>query len=172
MQDRAQPRAPRTPGRLVVAAAVLDSMSTPSSLLCTARSYPAEHAGQYELPGGKVEPDETPLAALARELTEELELVVRTGAEITPPAPLAVLAPPTGAAGDNAPAWPVLHGFRMRVWLAEPAGSVGTAGLPPRGAAHAEVRWVPLGSVLDLPWLPADLPILEEILRRTTAEKP
>ena len=38
--------------RLVVAAAVLDHLAHPTTLLCAARSYPPEHAGQFELPGG------------------------------------------------------------------------------------------------------------------------
>ena len=38
--------------RLVVAAAVLDDLEHPTALLCAARSYPPEHAGQFELPGG------------------------------------------------------------------------------------------------------------------------
>ena len=110
--------------RLVVAAAVVDSLVRPTAMLCAARSYPAEHAGQYELPGGKVEPGETPTRALIRELAEELDLVVTLGDEVRPPHDLAVAAPAPGAAhraqdfpDDDAPAWPVLHGYRMRVWL-------------------------------------------------------
>ena len=46
--------------RLGVAAAVLDDLKHPTALLCAARSYPPEHAGQFELPGGKVEPADGP----------------------------------------------------------------------------------------------------------------
>lgn len=153
--------------RLVVAAAVVDSLTRPTAMLCAARSYPAEHAGQYELPGGKVEPDETPTRALIRELAEELDLAVILGGEVHPPRNLAVAAPPPGAAhraqdfpDDDAPAWPVLHGYRMRVWLAEPALPDSR---PQAGGAHESVRWVAWEELDSLPWLPADLPILAAI---------
>lgn len=162
------PESPRTrPGRLVVAAAVLDHLPSPgpTKLLCAARSYPAEHAGQYEFPGGKVEPGETPTAALMRELAEELNLDVHLGAEVLPSPDLAVPPPASHTdaglfPGDDRPAWPAMHGYRMRVWLAEP---IGTARL---GGSHATLSWVPLNEVGVLPWLPADRPILDA-LRRT-----
>ena len=148
--------------RLVVAAAVVDRLARPTAMLCAARSYPAEHAGQYELPGGKVEPGETPTRALIRELAEELDLVVTLGDEVRPPHDLAVAAPAPGAA----PAWPVLHGYRMRVWLAEPAVPDSR---PQAGAAHESVRWVAWEELDSLPWLPADLPILAAIRAAATA---
>ena len=158
--------APAADSRLVVAAAVLDSLTRPTAMLCAARSYPAEHAGRYELPGGKVEPGESPVQALERELREEISLSVRLGAEIAPPAGLAVAAPAAGSPfpGDDAPAWPALHGYRMRVWLAEPADP---AHGPRRGASHEQLRWAGLGEVDALPWLGADLPILASIRAAT-----
>ena len=150
--------------RLVVAAAVLDDLEHPTTLLCAARSYPPEHAGQFELPGGKVEPAERPEQALARELDEEIGLSTRLGPELLPPADLAVPAPPDGAPGDDAPAWPAMHGFRMRVWLAEPArpGERGRA-----GADHQRLEWVrldPPDRLRRLPWLEADLPIIDALV--------
>lgn len=149
------------PARLVVAAAVLDSLTDPRTMLCTSRSYPAEHAGRYELPGGKVEPGEEPRQALIRELAEEISLEVNLGQEVPPPTDLGVASPTPGAQpGDDAPAWPVLNGYRMRVWLAEPHDP---AHGPELGAAHETMHWVPLHEVEALPWLSADLPILRAV---------
>ncbi|MGB3699159.1 MAG: NUDIX domain-containing protein [Gordonia sp. (in: high G+C Gram-positive bacteria)] len=63
---------------LVVAGALVRG----DRLLLAQRDYPAEVAGLWELPGGKVESDETPAQALARELCEELDVVVRVGAPL------------------------------------------------------------------------------------------
>ena len=150
--------------RLVVAAAVLDDLGHPTTLLCAARSYPPEHAGQFELPGGKVEPAERPEQALARELDEEIRLSARLGPELIAPRELEVPAPPDGGPGDDAPAWPAMHGFRMRVWLAEPArpGDRGRA-----GADHQRLEWVrldPPDRLRRLPWLEADLPIIDALV--------
>ena len=153
--------------RLVVAAAVVDSLAVPSAMLCAARSYPPEHAGRFELPGGKVEPGETPIRALARELAEELDLHVTLGAEVRPTPGLAVAAPKSSSGGgprefpdDDAPAWPAMHGHRMRVWLAEPADA---SHGPRRSGAHESLRWTPWDDLEALPWLPADLPILAAV---------
>ncbi|HEY1891642.1 MAG TPA: 8-oxo-dGTP diphosphatase MutT [Steroidobacteraceae bacterium] len=58
---------------LVVAAAILDA----SGRVLIAERPPGKHmAGRWEFPGGKVTPDETEAAALARELVEELGVEV------------------------------------------------------------------------------------------------
>lgn len=161
-----RPPSPAPVSRLVVAAAIVDSLSAPTHLLCAARSYPATYAGQYELPGGKVEPGETPQAALTRELTEELHLAVHLGDELHPVAPHLVPAPDPSHIfpGDDAAAWPVLGGYRMRVWLAEPADPTHS---PRRTRVHSALRWYRLEDVEALPWLSADAPILSALLALT-----
>lgn len=131
----------------VVGGAVVDSLADPQSLLVARRTAPPQFAGMWEFPGGKVEPGEAPEEALHRELREELGVDVRLGSEL--PA-----AEPAG--------WPLNARAVMRVWFAEL--SVGT---PRPLEDHDELRWVTLrnpAEVLALPWIPADLPIVEALL--------
>src|SRR5579862_6472391 len=58
---------------IVVAAALIDA---DGRLLVQQRPEGKQMAGLWEFPGGKVEPGETPEAALIRELEEELAIKV------------------------------------------------------------------------------------------------
>lgn len=59
---------------LVVAVALIDA---DGRVLIARRPEGKAMAGLWEFPGGKVEPGETPEAALIRELGEELDIVVK-----------------------------------------------------------------------------------------------
>src|SRR5690606_16565374 len=112
------------PGRIVVGGAVLHG----GRLLAARRSAPPELAGGWELPGGKVEPGESPSRALVRELYEELGIEVR---------PL-----------ERIPgAWPLGRGLVLHVWTAELL-----RGEPQPLQDHDEVRWLTPGRLLDVPW--------------------
>jgi 8-oxo-dGTP diphosphatase len=139
-------RPPVPPRVLVVAAALVDDLSTPTTLLSARRSAPVDLAGRWEFPGGKVDPGESPEQALHRELHEELGIEVRLGNEVI---------------GDEADGWVLSDRYVMRLWLAEL-----TAGTPEPLADHDVVRWLPRGSWLSVPWLDGDLPLVDHLVRR------
>lgn len=62
-----------------VVAAVIERQGT---ILICQRKAGQKHALKWEFPGGKVEPGETPIAAIRRELEEELGIRAQIGPEI------------------------------------------------------------------------------------------
>ena len=130
--------------RLVVGAAVVDDLVRPTRLLAARRTEPSSLAGGWELPGGKVDDGEMPLAALHRELREELGVEVRVGPHLPGPLP-----------GTT---WPVGDRYEMLVWFVEV-----TAGEPAPLEDHDELRWLDATQLYAVPWLPADLPIVRAL---------
>nr|UXE45191.1 8-oxo-dGTP diphosphatase [uncultured bacterium] len=65
---------------IVVAAGVVEDDD--GRFLVTRRQAGAHLEGYWEFPGGKCEPDETPVVCLAREIREELGVEALVGAEI------------------------------------------------------------------------------------------
>ncbi|QHK18720.1 NUDIX domain-containing protein [Pseudarthrobacter psychrotolerans] len=131
----------------VVGGAIVDSLANPARMLVARRTAPEQFAGLWEFPGGKVDAGEGCEAALHRELSEELGVRVRLGLEL----------PAAAATG-----WRLNDRASMRVWLAEII-----QGEPQPLEDHDELRWVALTDrqeVLDLPWIPADFPIVEALL--------
>jgi 8-oxo-dGTP diphosphatase len=122
------------PGELVVGAAILRE----GRVLAARRVRPAAAAGRWELPGGKVEPGETPEDALVREVAEELGCAIAVDGWLAGESPLAdalvlVVARAALVEGD-----PVPH-------------------------EHDAVRWLGPDELDDVDWLDADRPFLAEL---------
>jgi 8-oxo-dGTP diphosphatase len=120
----------------VVAAALVD----PDGRVLVAERPPGKHlAGQWEFPGGKIEPGETPEIALVRELAEEL------GVD-----PSASCLAPAGFASHAYPDFHlVLLLFACRKW----AGTV-------RGRDGQRLQWLRVNDLFALDMPPADRPLL------------
>jgi 8-oxo-dGTP diphosphatase len=141
---------PPPPARqLVVGAALVDHLEKPTRLLAARRTEPSALAGGWELPGGKVDAGESPLSALRRELLEELGVEVVLGDHVPGPLP-----------GST---WPLGERFEMLVWIARVE-----AGEPQPLEDHDELRWLGRDELYDVPWLPADLPIVDVVADRLT----
>ncbi|WP_253908476.1 (deoxy)nucleoside triphosphate pyrophosphohydrolase [Arthrobacter sp. H41] len=136
------------PVRQIVGAAVVDSLARPTSLLAARRTAPEQFAGMWEFPGGKVEDGEGCIEALQRELAEELGISVEVGVEIE---------------GPEDTGWPLHATASMRVWAVEVS-----AGDPAPLQDHDALQWVSLSeatALLGLPWIPADRPIVDALLK-------
>ncbi len=118
---------------MIVGAAILDGKGR---VLGAERAEPPAMAGMWEFPGGKVEPGESELDALVRECEEELdvgiEVLDRLGDDILLPTGTAIL----------------------KVWTARLIRGEPTA------VEHAELRWLSADELGDVPWLPADAPLV------------
>jgi 8-oxo-dGTP diphosphatase len=116
------------------------------TLLAQQRSYPAEAAGLWELPGGRVEPGESDVDAVVRECQEELGVEVTVGPAVGPDVAL--------------PGAKLLRIYRAT--LADPSAT-------PHPHDHAALRWLKPGQLATVPWLPTDR-VLLPALRRTLRE--
>jgi len=132
----------------VVAAVLFDSLENPTRVFATQRGY-GEQKGGWEFPGGKLEKGETAEEALCRELREELEIEVVTGALL----------------GTVEYDYPKFH-LSMDCICGEIS-----KGEPVLKEAMA-ARWLTAETLPEVEWLPADriiLPKIAEILQKSTA---
>lgn len=121
---------------LPVVAAVIER----AGWVLVAQRPPGKHlAQQWEFPGGKVEPGETPSVALVREIREELGCAIVVGAAL----PSCVHAYPAITIE--------LLPFRCRL-------AAGTS--EPHPHEHVAIRWVRLAELRTLDLAAADLPVV------------
>ena len=123
----------------VVAAVICDSLEQKKCVFATARGY-GDYKGQWEFPGGKVEPGESPQQALVREIEEELETKIQVGDLI------------------DKIEWdyPEFHLSMDCFWCEIIEGNL--------TSLEAEAaRWLTRDMLYSVPWLPADKSLIEKV---------
>lgn len=124
--------------RVVGAAVLRDDADGVRRVLASRRTEPPHLAGLWEFPGGKVDAGEDDAQALHRELREELQVEVELGDRLGPEVPI----------GETA----VLRVYTARLTAGEPAL-----------VDHDEHRWLSADELLDVAWIPVDLPLVEQV---------
>ncbi len=119
--------------RVVGAALVRDGR-----VLAARRTAPAEAAGRWEFPGGKIEDGESAEAALTREIAEELGVAIVVRRWL-------------------AGAVPIGTTHELTVALAEIVDG------DPVPVEHDRVRWLTADDLDDVDWLDPDRPFLPEL---------
>jgi 8-oxo-dGTP diphosphatase len=132
----------REKSMIVVAAALIRA---DGSILVQQRHDRGPHGGLWEFPGGKCEAGESLAGALARELEEELGVVVACDALH----PLTFASEPLGSEEL------LLLLFACRSWQGEA-----------RALDAQQIRWCSPADLLELPMPPADIPLARELVRR------
>ncbi|MCC6941272.1 MAG: (deoxy)nucleoside triphosphate pyrophosphohydrolase, partial [Novosphingobium sp.] len=128
---------------IVVALALV---SPEGKVLMQQRAAGKAHGGLWEFPGGKLENDETPEAAVMREIAEELGVVVESGNIL----PLSF----ASSCAETASKPVLLLLYTTRLWQGAPAA------LEP----GTHVTWVSAQELLALPMPPLDIPLAQALI--------
>lgn len=122
----------------VVAAIIRDG----NRILATQRGYGEQKDG-WEFPGGKVESNETPEAAIVREIREELNADIEV----------------TGFLTTVEHDYPNFHLSMDCFWarLAE--------GTEMKLLEHEAAKWLSIENINSVDWLPADIKVVDAIIR-------
>ena len=121
---------------LVVACALVD---TDRRVLIAQRPEGKHMANMWEFPGGKIEPGETPEAAIIRELREELDVETKE----------ACLAPLSFASHTYEHMHLLMPLYVCRRWQGTPIAK-----------EHQALKWVRPQALRDYPMPPADEPLI------------
>lgn len=120
-----------------VVAAVIRSED---KIFATARGY-GEFKGQWEFPGGKIEPGETPQEALVREIQEELDVKIKVGDLIDT------------IEYDS----PSFHLSMDCFWCIVTDGEITLK-------EAEDARWLSKDELYSVDWLPADMELIEKLV--------
>ncbi|MDY5585354.1 MAG: (deoxy)nucleoside triphosphate pyrophosphohydrolase [Arcanobacterium sp.] len=118
----------------VVGAALIQD----NRVLCAQRSAQMSLPLHWEFPGGKIEPGESEVAALSRELREELGIEAKIGERIAQ----------------------LKYEYDFGIVNLSVYWAVILAGTPV-ATEHSELKWCTVAQMQELNWAPADLPIIE-----------
>lgn len=119
----------------VVAAVIRDGGRIPA----TERGY-GDFKGGWEFPGGKMEPGETPEAAVVREIEEELRVTVR----------------PTAFIETVEYDYPTFH-LTMHCFMCEVVSGEITL------TEHLAMKWLTKETLETVDWLPADVSVVRKL---------
>ena len=122
----------------VVAAVIRDQ----DKIFATARGY-GEFKGQWEFPGGKIEPGETPQEALTREIREELATEIEVQELIH----------------TIEYDYPAFHLSMDCFWATIKSGNLTLL-------EAEDARWLTKDTLRSVQWLPADLELIDKIEQR------
>ena len=120
-----------------VVAAVIRSED---KIFTTARGY-GEFKGQWEFPGGKIDPGETPQEALVREIQEELDVKIEVGDLI-----------------DTIEYdYPSFHLSMDCFWCIVTDGEITLK-------EAEDARWLSKDELYSVDWLPADMELIKKLV--------
>ena len=126
----------------VAAAVICDSLLEKKSIFATARGY-GEFKGQWEFPGGKIEPGETPQEALVREIQEELDTRISVGDFIK----------------TIEYDYPTFHLSMDCFWCEVVDGEL-------KLLEAEDAKWLAKDALYSVQWLPADITLIDKIAKQ------